>query len=150
MWIFLLLHQDLWETGPKINADVVTPSHGLFLTCSGENICTVFDNNTQRILFTCGVLKCEKSLTWGGGHQCKLHTSLNLGPKLKIFCPVSRVSSETSFVSKQPKLELKLVSALSETRCLFWLFHFNIKTRSFSVSKLPKQTKDQLKQQQIC
>jgi hypothetical protein len=33
-----------------------------------------------------------------------------------------RVSSETSFVSKQPKLEPKLVSALSETRRLFRLF----------------------------
>jgi hypothetical protein len=32
----------------------------------------------------------------------------------------SRVFSETSFRSKQPKLELKLVSALSETRRLFW------------------------------
>jgi hypothetical protein len=33
-----------------------------------------------------------------------------------------RVSSETSFVSKQPKLEPKLVSALSETRRLFRCF----------------------------
>jgi hypothetical protein len=60
------------------------------------------------------------------------------------------VSSETGFVSKQPKLELKLVSALSETRRLFWLFRFNIKTASFGVLKQPKQTKDQLKQLQIC
>jgi hypothetical protein len=57
-----------------------------------------------------------------------------------------RVSSETSFVSKQPKL----VSALSETRRLFRLFLFNIETGSFSVSKQPKQTKDQPKQQQTC
>jgi hypothetical protein len=34
----------------------------------------------------------------------------------------NRVSSETSFISKQPKLEPKLVSALSETRRLFRLF----------------------------
>ncbi len=34
----------------------------------------------------------------------------------------TRVSSETSFVSKQPKLEPKLVSALSETRRLFCCF----------------------------
>jgi hypothetical protein len=33
-----------------------------------------------------------------------------------------RVSCETSFDSKQPKLEPKLVSILSETRCLFRLF----------------------------
>jgi hypothetical protein len=63
------------------------------------------------------------------------------------------VPSETSFVPKQPKLEPKLVSALSETRRLFWLFwvfRFNIETGSFGVSKQPKQTKDQPKQQQIC
>jgi hypothetical protein len=51
------------------------------------------------------------------------------------------VSSKTSFVSKQPKLEPKLVSALSETRRLFRLFRFNIETGSFGVSKQPKQTK---------
>ncbi len=62
----------------------------------------------------------------------------------------SRVSSETSFVSKQPKLELKLVSALSKTRRLFQLFRFNIKTGSFGVSKQLKQTKDEPKQQEIC
>jgi hypothetical protein len=61
-----------------------------------------------------------------------------------------RVASETSFVSKQPKLEPKLVSALAETRHLFWLFRFNIETGNFGVSKQPKQTKDQPKKQQIC
>ncbi len=54
----------------------------------------------------------------------------------------ARVSSETSFVSKQLKLEPKLVLALSETRRLFRLFRFNIETGSFGVSKQPKQTKD--------
>ncbi len=62
----------------------------------------------------------------------------------------ARVSSETSFVSKQPKLEPKLVSALSETRRLFRLFRFNIEIGNFGVSKQPKQTKDKPKQQQIC
>jgi hypothetical protein len=57
-----------------------------------------------------------------------------------VPCTFGRVSSETSFASKQPKLEPKLVSALSETRRLF---RFNIKTGSFGVSKQPKQTKDQ-------
>ncbi len=67
------------------------------------------------------------------------------------LCPVpSRVSSETSFVSKQPKLEPTLVLALSEIRRLSRLFRFNIETGSFGVSKQPKQTKDQPKQQQIC
>jgi hypothetical protein len=65
-------------------------------------------------------------------------------------CLVWRVSTETSFVSKQPKLEPKPVSALSKTRHLFRLFRFNIKTGSFDVSKQLKQTKDQPKQQQIC
>jgi hypothetical protein len=56
------------------------------------------------------------------------------------------VSFETSFDSKQPKLELKLVTALSETKCLFRLFPFYTETESFDVSIEPKQTEDQLKQ----
>ncbi len=52
------------------------------------------------------------------------------------------MSSETSFISKQPKLEPKLVSELSETRRLFRLFRFKIETGSFSVLKQPKQSKD--------
>ncbi len=68
----------------------------------------------------------------------------------KTMRPKNMMSSETSFVSKQPKLELKLVSALSETRLLFRLFRFNIETGSFGVSKQPKQTKDQQKEHQIC
>jgi hypothetical protein len=44
-----------------------------------------------------------------------------------------RVSFETSFDSKQPKLEPKLVSALSETKCLFRLFRFCTEKESFDV-----------------
>jgi hypothetical protein len=44
------------------------------------------------------------------------------------------VSFETSFDSKQPKLELKPVSALSETKHLFRLIRFYKKTESFVVS----------------
>jgi hypothetical protein len=58
----------------------------------------------------------------------------------------TRVSFETSFDSKQPKLEPKLVSALSETKRLFRLFRFYIETESFDVSIEPKQTGDQPKQ----
>jgi hypothetical protein len=58
----------------------------------------------------------------------------------------TRVSFESSFNSKQPKLEPKLVSALSETKRLFRLFHFYTETESFDVSIEPKQTKDQPKQ----
>jgi hypothetical protein len=58
----------------------------------------------------------------------------------------SRVSFETSFDSKQPKLEPKLVSALSETKRLFRLFRFYTETESFDVSIEPKQTEDHPKQ----
>ena len=58
----------------------------------------------------------------------------------------TRVSFETSFDSKQPKLEPKLVSALSETKRLFRLFRFYTETESFDVSIEPKQTEDQPKQ----
>jgi hypothetical protein len=58
----------------------------------------------------------------------------------------TRVCFETSFDSKQPKLELKLVSALSETKCLFRLFRFETETESFDVSIEPKQTRDKPKQ----
>jgi hypothetical protein len=56
------------------------------------------------------------------------------------------VSFETSFDSKQPKLEPKLVSALSETKRFFRLFRFDIETESFDVSIEPKQTEGQPKQ----
>jgi hypothetical protein len=57
-----------------------------------------------------------------------------------------RVSFETSFDSKQPKLEPKLVSALSETKRLFRLFRFYTEKENFDVSIEPKQTEDQPKQ----
>jgi hypothetical protein len=57
-----------------------------------------------------------------------------------------RVSFETSFDSKQPKLEPKLVSALSETKRLFRLFRSYTETATFGVSIEPKQTEDQPKQ----
>jgi hypothetical protein len=54
----------------------------------------------------------------------------------------ARVSYKTSFDSKQPKLEPKLVSILFETRRLFRLFRFNIETACFGVSIEPKQNKN--------
>ena len=57
-----------------------------------------------------------------------------------------RVSFENSFDSKQPKLEPKLVSALSETKLLFRLFRFYTETAIFGVSIEPKQAEDQPKQ----
>jgi hypothetical protein len=61
-----------------------------------------------------------------------------------VACGLSRVSFETSFDSKQPKLEPKLVSA--ETKRLFQLFRFYTETESFDVSIEPKQTEHQPKQ----
>ena len=52
------------------------------------------------------------------------------------------MSSETSFDSKQPKMEPKLVSDLSEKKCLFRLFWFQTETASFCVSIKPKQKKE--------
>ncbi len=63
-----------------------------------------------------------------------------------VFILVGRVSFETSFDSKQPKLEPKLVSALSKTKRVFRLFRFFTETESFAVSIEPKQTEDQPKQ----
>jgi hypothetical protein len=51
----------------------------------------------------------------------------------KLFYARVRLSFETSFDSKHPKLEPKLVSALSETKCLFRFY-------SFGVSVEPKFT----------
>jgi hypothetical protein len=59
---------------------------------------------------------------------------------------MTRVSFETSFDSKQPKLEPKLVSALSETEHVFRLFRFYTETEIFDVSIEPKQTEDHPKQ----
>jgi hypothetical protein len=63
----------------------------------------------------------------------------------RVWCR-TRVSFETSFDSKQPKLEPKLVSALSESKRLFRLFRFYTETESFDVSIEPKKTEDQPKQ----
>jgi len=56
------------------------------------------------------------------------------------------VSLDTSFSSKESKLEAKLVSALSETKHLFRLFRFYTERESFGVSIEPKQTEEQPKQ----
>jgi hypothetical protein len=54
----------------------------------------------------------------------------------------TRVSFETNFDSKQPKLEQKLVSALSEIKRLFRLFRFYTQTETFDVLIEPKKTED--------
>jgi hypothetical protein len=84
-------------------------------------------------------------------------TCVFLGPKkvylknalLKIFFQ-SQVGCLQIFLESLvvvlPNLEPKLVSALSETKCLFQLFRFYTETESFDVSIEPKQTEDQPKQ----
>ncbi len=56
------------------------------------------------------------------------------------------MSFETSFDSKQPKLEPKLVSALSKIKRLFRLFRIYTETESFDVLIEPKQREDPPKQ----
>ena len=80
-------------------------------------------------------------------HFVKIAVPYCTPPLPSIFCvSIGRVAFETSFDSKQPKLEPKLVSALSETKCLFRLFRFYTEIESFDVSIEPKQTGDQPKQ----
>jgi hypothetical protein len=57
-----------------------------------------------------------------------------------------KVYFATSFNSKQLKLEPKLVSALSITKCLFQLFRVYTETESFGVLIEPEQTEEQPKQ----
>jgi hypothetical protein len=63
--------------------------------------------------------------------RCFCINRFGLGP---LHYLLSRVSFENSSDSKQPKLEPKLVSALSETKRLFRLFLFYTETESFDVS----------------
>ncbi len=81
----------------------------------------------------------EQGTFWG-------HRGDPLCLRRRFYRVPGRVSFETSFDSKQLKLEPKLVSALSETKRLFRLFRFYTETESFDVSIEPKQTKDQPKQ----
>jgi hypothetical protein len=64
-------------TGPRINVCFGAPSHELFLTSGGEKFIPfnkIF-NNVQQLM--CGTSKCKKTLTSGGGLQCK---GVNLHP----------------------------------------------------------------------
>jgi hypothetical protein len=61
-----------------------------------------------------------------------------------IFFLLTRVSFETSFHSKQPKLEPKLVSTLSKTKRLFRLFRFFTETESFGVLLEQKSNRNSL------
>jgi hypothetical protein len=78
--------------------------------------------------------------TFGGG-SLWYWTDCGTVQTVLLGAVCSRVSFETSFDSKQPKLEPKLVSALSETKRLFRLFRFYTETESFDVSIEPKKQK---------
>ncbi len=80
-------------------------------------------------------------LIWFGAAVLALGNQLAT-PLLKKFyyTHTHRMSFYTSFYSKQPNLEPKLVSTLSETKRLFRLFRFYTETVSFGVSIEPKQT----------
>ncbi len=65
---------------------------------------------------------------------------MGIGNSLSLA--MHKVSFETSFDSKQPKLEPKLVSALSETKRLFRFFRFYTEIENFECSIEPKQTED--------
>jgi hypothetical protein len=84
-----------------------------------------------------------------GSMSRDVHSCTHLAETPQPYLPSprigTRVSFETSFDSKQPKLEPKLVSALSETKRLFRLFRFYTETESLDVSIEPKQTEDQPK-----
>ena len=56
-----------------------------------------------------------------------------------------RVSNETSFALKKPKLEPKIVSVFSEKKCLFRLFRFHAETACYGVSIEPKHSKNKAK-----
>ncbi len=64
------------------------------------------------------------------------YSSSNCEPLAPCRYAVGRVSFETNFDSKQPKLEPKL--ALSETKRLFGLFRFYTCAADFSLLNLPK------------
>ncbi len=87
-------------------------------------------------------------MSWGGegGVNPPLDSMWESTKQVVRPWAANRVSFETSFDSKQPKLEPKLVLALSETKRLFRLFCFYTETESFDVSIEPKQTEDQPKQ----
>jgi hypothetical protein len=72
------------------------------------------------------------AITNSGLSQFMLFLVLSFTSHISAGCP--RVSLETIFDSKQPKLEPKLVSALSENKRLFRLFRFYTETESFDVS----------------
>ncbi len=74
------------RAGPKINADDVAPSYGLFLTCREEKCIQYYRWYFKRTPLEYPKIWRQKSLTWGIGHHCIMQTSLQLGPMLDINC----------------------------------------------------------------
>jgi hypothetical protein len=77
--------------GQRINADDVTSAYRFIFKLQRRKICTVLYNNIHRHYFRVEFLTSKKSLSWGGGHQCKMQTSLYSGSILKstVLFPTS-------------------------------------------------------------
>jgi hypothetical protein len=79
-------------------------------------------------------------------HKFQNKTGLNAKDNSELY--KSKQVNSVGCPSKQVSIRnnRKLVSALSETKCLFRLFRLYTETESFQVSIEPKQTEDQPKQ----
>ncbi len=76
-------------TGQRINAGVVTHSHGIFLTYKGEKCIQYYIIiSSEPYLGVWSLNAKKKSLTLGDGHQCKVQISLHSGPMLKSGCHI--------------------------------------------------------------
>jgi hypothetical protein len=76
-------------TGPKINADVLTPPHGLLLTCRGEKYTQFYT-----IIYSVQYLQVEFSnaknpLRALVVFSVREQNSLRSSPMLRINCPIS-------------------------------------------------------------
>ncbi len=61
-------------TGLRINADVVTPSRGLYLTCMGKKYIQSY-TIIYSTVFNMRGFQVQKSLTWGDGLQSRMRSS---------------------------------------------------------------------------
>jgi hypothetical protein len=72
-------------TVPRINADDVTLSRGLFLTCRGAKYIQYYRTLLNVQYLQAGSLTARKYLTWGG-FSARCEPLLHSGPMLKIDC----------------------------------------------------------------
>jgi hypothetical protein len=65
------------RAGPRINVDVYV----IYFNLQRRKI---YSATEALLLGRIPQMKIQKSLTWGGGHQCLTQISLHTGPMLKI------------------------------------------------------------------